>query len=128
MAGNISLTQTLTYTSPAVNAASPGIVANTLSSGVDSVTTAFSAYERNVQIVTTSKTALSIALISNIGYMMLHNCDSTNVINLYLNSTDTGYITLNPGEFDSLRFGSACVPFVVSVAGSPSLEYYALSN
>jgi hypothetical protein len=128
--GNISLTITLTYSAASINAASPGVVSNTLTSGADSVTTTFVAYERNVQTVTTSKTPLNVSLISNIGYVVFHNADSTNVVYIYGASTSTlPFLQLNPGEWQALRFSPyAFAPQVESSAGTPLLEYFAIDN
>jgi hypothetical protein len=123
MANEISFSSTLTYTNPAAH-----VAANTIS-WVDPISIISSpAYQRNVQVVTTSKSALNLVLISTLGYTVLHNADATNSINVFLNTTDTGSLLLYPGEWQTVRFNADCVPQVQSGAGTPMLEYYALSN
>jgi hypothetical protein len=122
MSNEISLSATLTYTNPASN-----VKANTISF-VDPISvTASPAYQRNVAVVTTSLTALSLALISTLGYTVVHNADATHAISVYLNTTDTGSLLLLPGEWQVLRFDPSDVPQVKCSAGNPLIEYYALS-
>ena len=119
----LTLSVTMTYSNPAAN-----VKANTVSF-VDPISIISSpAYERNVQVVTTSLVPLSLALITTLGYIAMHNADPVQPVAIYLNTTDTGSLLLNAGEWLVVRFNPACVPQVICSAGSPMLEYYAINN
>ena len=126
MANEISYTITVTYSNPNFN-----IPSMTFASGSDSISIADEPgpYQRNVVNVTVTQTAIPLSLVSTLGPCMLHNCDSTNAISVYATASDTNaLLTINPGESQFVRFAQTAVPSVACVAGSPLLEYWAISN
>lgn len=99
-------------------------------SGNDAVTTSEpGTYQRQTFPTSTSSTALPTALIGTLGLVALRNCDATNAINVYANTSDThALLTINPGEVHFTRFATGSTPTVAATTGAPLLEYLLFGN
>jgi hypothetical protein len=126
MANEISYTITVTYSNPA-----SGINSFTMSSGADSISIQNEPgpYQKQTFAVTTTSTTLPTSLIGTLGPAILRNCDSTNTIFVFANTSDTNaLLQINPGEVQFFRFATSSTPAVKSNAGSPLLEFQIIGN
>lgn len=120
MASELSLTVSATFTK------SP-LVALTMNPGQLSVTVSGDNYVRNVQSVGTTVEALLLGDVATPGYVLMHNCDTTNYIDVRANNTDVPVVKLKAGEYALFRL-AATAPFVKADTGACKLEYFLIPD
>lgn len=103
------------------------IAAVILASGSVSRNVAGSLYCRNVQIVGTSREALILGDAGAGGYVLMHNTDATNFIDVYPDTagTDPVLVTLLAKDWALFRL-KATAPFLKADTAPCNLEYFLL--
>jgi hypothetical protein len=81
-----------------------------------------------VQSIATTKTALLLGSVGTIGYVLVHNCDAINFVQLFPNSTDAAFIKLKFGEWALFRFDPSATPNAKADTAAVSLEFFLLPD
>lgn len=74
---------------------------------------------RSQQVIATSETAITLAGVSSVGWLMLINLDATNFVNIKTAASGTIFAKLPPGGFCVLYLGSG-VTAPVAIADTAS--------
>ncbi len=97
----------------------------TFASGSVSFDVAGSNYIRNVQNIGTSKEAMLLGDVGTPGYVLLHNLDATNFVEVFPNATDAGLVKLLKGEWALFRLDAAA-PYLKADTAACNVEIFAL--
>ena len=120
MAAEGTLTLTLTFVKG-------NLPPQTLTPGPVSIDVSGSTYLRQVQIVGTSKEAMLLGDVGTPGYVMLHNCDSANFVEVFPNNTDAGLVKLKKGEWAVFRLDAAA-PYLKADTAPVNVEIFLLPD
>ena len=119
MANEIRLTASLNFTGTA-------LPFQTLQFADKLVSVSSQRYIRNSQIVGTSREVLLLGDVTP-GYALLHNCDTTNYIDVFPDGSGAAVIRLNAGEVALFRF-AASAPQVQANTAACLLESLLINN
>jgi len=118
MAAEATLTATLSFVKG-------NLPIQTLAPGQQSIDVAGATYMRQVQIVGTTREAMLLGDVGTPGYVMLHNCDATNFVEVFPNNTDAGLVKLLKGEWAVFRLDSAA-PYLKADTAPCNVEIFLL--
>jgi len=92
--------------------------------------TASSAVTTGIQAIGTSEETLNLGDVSDPGYLMIKNLDSTNFVQFNVDATPTQYTgALKAGEFACLRLGdTASALYLKADTASCNIQYWLLSD
>lgn len=99
MANELNLSLALTF--------SKGNASTTRSSGTSAITVSGSAFQQGVQNIGTAEEVVSLGDVALGGYIMLHNCDATNYVELGL--TGDYVLKLKAGEWAMFRWSGGAL-------------------
>lgn len=96
-------------------------------SGTDKVTVSAVPAVRMVADVAVAGGALSLGAVATPGYMIIHNMDASNYINLG-NSGDPLPLKVKAGEWQVFRWATGMTPYAAANTATVQIEYFLCSD
>lgn len=119
MANELTITTTMNYSNA-------GVIESMTKQNLQ-VTVTTNRSTRIVMQAEVAGTNLDLGGVSNLGYILIRNMDSTNFVTI-TNASDTAQLKLKAGEWSLFRLNTGITPKVIADTGACLIEYLLISD